>query len=393
MNAMIITKMKLLVVIFLLATLNLLQISPTAAEEIEFTYTNSFDSTEQKAVAYIPDSVDRKQPRPLVVIAHYMGGNRFTARNGGYYPECDARGWLLVCPELHGRRTPGETSCAALEAQHDLIDSIAWMKTRAAVDSSRVYIVGRSMGGMLGALMAAKYPDIFAAVVAGQGIYDAKWWAETTIPSLRASLEKECLPYSEATRFDYERRSAATFARNLAYVPLVLWHGTWDTWVPPEQAEILLGAVKRYTRFLPEMHFLNCAAHCPQNYDPKWEFDRLVYYQNICESGFGTPTRFFPELDIVTDEAKPFYWLGITPARTDRLARVQASLEGGAVTVRAENVKEASINLDKVSKLTFFSKFSIRTDTPLRLTIVRGGKQLFETTQKNGALPGNLFEK
>jgi poly(3-hydroxybutyrate) depolymerase len=386
-------RLKRLIPAFILAAVFLVHVSLTAAEEIEFTYTNSFDRTEQKAVAYIPDSVDRKQPRPLVVIAHYMGGNRFTARNGGYYPECDSRGWLLVCPELHGRRTPGETSCAALEAQHDLIDSIAWMKARCSVDSSRVYIVGRSMGGMLGALMAAKYPDVFAAVVAGQGIYDAKRWTETTIPSLRASLEKECLPYSEATRFDYERRSAATFARNLAYVPLVLWHGAIDTWVPPEQADILLAAVKRHTRFLPEMHFLNCAAHCPQNYDPKWEFDRLVYYQNVCEAGFGVPTRFFPNLDIVTDEAKPFYWLGITPARTDRLARVRASLEGGAVTVSAKNTREIVIDIDRVSILVSCSAYAVTSDGSLRLSFVKGGRAVFETEKKKGTLPEGLFKR
>jgi hypothetical protein len=249
------------------------------------------------------------------------------------------------------------------------------------------------MGGMLGALMAAKYPDVFAAVVAGQGIYDAKRWAETTIPSLRAILEKECLLYSEATRFDYERRSTVTFAGNLRYVPLVLWHGTIDTWVPPEQAERLLKAVSRYTRFLPEMHWLNCAAHCPQNFDPKWEFDRLTYYQNVCESGFDTPTRFFPKLDIVTDEAKRFYWLGITPARQDRLARVRASLEGGAVTVRAENTREVVIHLDYVSKLAVCSAFAVRSDCPLHLAFVRGGKTVFETDKKKGALPDNLFRR
>ncbi len=357
------------------------------AEEIEFTFISSFDGSEQQAVAYIPESAKGKDTVPLVAVAHFMGGNRFTARNGGYYPECDSRGWLAVCPQLHGARTGGETSMASLGAQYDIIDSIEHMKTHYQVDTSRIYLVGRSMGGMLGAIMAAKYPDVFAAVVAGQGIYDLKLWTETTIPHLRAASEKECLPYSEATRYDYERRSAITYASNLAYVPLILWHGTIDTWVPPEQSELLTAAVRRYDRFQPEPHWLRCAAHCPQNFTAAWELDQFVHYQNISEANYGTPTRFFPELNITTDEAKSFYWLGITPARGNAFARVQADLRNDILSIKAENVSAVSIDLDKISKLVTFSKFTLLSDSALRLTIIRGGKTLFETTQKAGTLP------
>ncbi len=364
-----------------------------AAGEVEFTFTSSFDGTEQKAVAYIPESAQGKDKSPLVVVAHYMSGNRYTARNQGYYPECDARGWMIVCPQLHGQRTGGETSMAYIGAQHDLIDSIEYMKINYKVDTSRIYLVGRSMGGMLGALMAAKYPDLFAVAVAGQGIYDLKRWTETTIPSLRANSEKECLPYSEATKFDYERRSAVTYASNLQYVPLILWHGTIDTWVPPEQSELLTAAIRRYDRFQPEPHWLRCAAHCPLNFDVKWELDQMVYYQNACEAGFETPTRFYPELNITTDEAKSFYWLGITPARENAFARVHADLRNDALSVRAENASAVSIDLDKVSKPTTFAKFTVKSKNPLKLTVTRGDKTLFETESKSGALPDGLFEK
>ena len=363
------------------------------AEEVEFAFTNSFDKTEQKAVAYIPESVKNTEAVPLVVVAHFMGGDRFTAKNGGYYPECDTRGWLAVCPELHGLRTPGQTSLASLGAQHDIIDSIEYMKQHYKVDATRIYLVGRSMGGMMGAMIAAKYPDVFAAVLAGQGLYDLKLWNDTTIPSLRNSVEKECLPFSEATRFDYDRRSAVNYAPNFQYVPLILWHGTFDTWVSPVQAEKLTAAIRRFNRFQPEVVWLRNAAHCPQNFPPKWELDQFMNYQNVCEAGFETPTRFTPELNIVTDEAKGFFWLGITPARDNAFARVKAGLAGDVLTIQAANTKEVSIDLGKVSKLTTFSKFVIQGDAPLRLTIVRGGKTLFETAQKKGALPADLFKK
>ncbi|MCE5249799.1 alpha/beta fold hydrolase [bacterium] len=374
----------------------LLSASWCTGEEIEFTFRSSFDQTEQKAVAYIPNVCRTRTTSPLLVVAHYMGGNRFTGARTGYYPECDARGYLLVCPELHGKRTSGETSCAALEAQHDIIDAITYMKQNYSVDSSKVYIVGRSMGGMLAAVMAAKYPDLFAAAVAGQGVMDLKLFTETTIPSLIGSVERECGPYSEATRFDYERRSAVSYAPNFQYVPLMMWHGTNDTWVPPEQSEHLTETIRRFYRFQPDVFWLHGAAHCPTNFTASWVCDRLTYYENKCESGFETPTRFFPELTLVTDEAKRFFWLDITPAQENSFARIHASLKDDVLSVNVENISQVSIDLDSVSKLVRVSRFEVTTDAPLKLTIVRNGKVLFETAADkkiSGALPDKLFEK
>ncbi len=365
----------------------------TPAEEIELMFKSSFDGSEQQATAYIPEKARNADALPLVVVAHFMGGDRYTAKKGGYYPECEARGWLVICPELHGLRTPGQTSMAWLGAQHDIIDSIEYMKAHYKVDVSRIYLVGRSMGGMMGGVMAGKYPDVFAAILAGQGIYDLKRWTDTTTPSLRAASEKECLPYSEKTRFDYERRSAVTYASNIVYVPLMLWHGTWDTWVPPEQAELLTAAIRRYSRFQPDPTWLLCASHCPQNYDVKWELDHFTQYQNVCEAGFGTSTRFFPELNITTDEAKSYYWLGITPANENAFARVHASLRNDTLSIETENTKAVTIDLDQVSKLTTFSTFAVQSDNVLKLTVIRGGKPLFETAEKAGTLPARLFKK
>ena len=366
------------------------------AEEIEFTFQNTFDNTQQKAVVFVPDICKTKKENPLLVVAHYMGGTRYTAKNQGYYPECETRGFLLVCPELHGHRTNGKTSLSALEAQYDILGAITYMKRNYSVDTSRIYIVGRSMGGMLSQVMGAKYPDLFAAVVSGQGISDLKLWAETTIPDLKNSVEMECNSYSETTRFDYERRSSIYYAPNFQYVPLILWHGTNDTWVPPEQSEFLVTAIRHYNRFQPDVNWLHCAPHCADNFTPEWVCDQLQYYQNVCEANTMTPTRFFPELNIVTDEAKRFYWLGVTPAKTDAFARIQASLRNDVLLVQTENVRDVVVDLDHVSQLITFSNFDIRSDTQLHLSIERNGKTLFETTAelvKTGLLPKSLFER
>jgi len=363
------------------------------AGELEFTYTNSFDGTEQKAVAYIPDMLKTAESRPLLVVAHYMGGDRFTARKSGYYAECDARGWLCVCPELHGKRTPGQTSLASLEAQHDVVDAIDYMKENYTVDTSRIYIVGRSMGGMLSQVMAAKYPDLFACAVSGQGISDLPLWYRTTIPRLLDSTVRECGELNDATRFDYERRSSVSFAPNLRYVPLLLWHGTNDTWVPPEQSEIIVGEVRKYNRFQADVFWLQNAAHCPENFTAAWICDRLTCYQNVPEAGFDTPTRFYPDLTLVTDEAKSFFWLHLTPADGGRFARASVNLSHGLLHVRTENVREAVIDLGLTAKGTALTTYDIAGDREVIVKVVKDGETLFElaaTETRTGALPEGL---
>lgn len=60
--------------------------------EQEFSFTSSYDGTRQLACAYIPQNY-QGAPAPLLVIAHYMNGNRYTARASNYYQECDRRNW------------------------------------------------------------------------------------------------------------------------------------------------------------------------------------------------------------------------------------------------------------------------------------------------------------
>ncbi len=354
--------------------------TPVLAGEAEFTFTNGFDGTEQKAMSYVPDGMGDKDARPLLVVAHYMGGDRFTARKSGYYPECDERGWRCVCPELHGRRTPGQTSSAALEAQHDVMGAIAYMKETYAVDGTRIYIVGRSMGGMLSQVMAAKYPDVFACAVSGEGISDLPLWYRTTTPHLKKSIVAECGELTEDTRFDYERRSSVNFAPNLRYTPLILWHGTNDTWVPPEQSERIVGEVRKYNRFQPEPHWLLNAAHCPENYTAGWVCDRLTWYQNVPEAGFDTPFRYYPDLEIVTDEAKSYFWLHLVPADEEAFARASVNLSHDVLYVRTDNVREAVIDLGLTKKGTTLSSYDIGGDIDVTVRVVKDGAELFELT-------------
>jgi pimeloyl-ACP methyl ester carboxylesterase len=358
-----------------------------SGNEIEITFTNSLDGTGQKAVAYVPPACTNKSS-PLIVVCHCFGANRYAGRSLKYYAECDRRGWLLVCPDLHGKRTDGRSSFAALEAQHDVMDSIRYMEEHYRVDPSRVYVAGRSMGGMLAAVMAAKYPDVFAAAVAGQAVTDLEAWAAESAGNAE-TVAGECGPLDAGNRFEYARRSPLRYAPNFRYVPLELWHGTHDEIVPPGQAEILHEAVKAHHRFQPPVQWLMGACHSPMNYPAGWICDRLQYYRNVCEHGMDVPTRFYRTLQIVTDEDKDFFWLTIARGDPDRFAAVTASLEDNVLRLRAENASEIGVNLDRIARGVRIARYAARTDRPLELRVTQGEELLFATSL-DGESAGDL---
>ena len=353
--------------------------SRSAAEVVEFTYTNSYDGTEQKAVAYVPEVCKQRESSPLIAVAHPGGGDRHSPSY--YYAECEARGWLYVCPDLHGPDIDGRSCYAVLEAQHDMVDAVQYMREHYGVDPARIYIAGRSMGGSVAAVTAAKYPDLFAAAMGGQGIYDMR--------SRNAGRGYEALggPYTPERRFVYERYSAVSFARNFRYVPLILWHGTNDAVVRPEQSERMVSAIRQHHRFQPDVHWLLAAPHSPINFPPAWILDQLEHYQNVDDAN--EVPRFFLELDLVTDEAKSFFWLHITPARSDAFAQVRASVKDDVLSIRSIEAAQVKVDLTNMPPWVTLSRYDIRSSRPLQVTVVENGRTLF-SADIHGARAGPL---
>jgi len=344
--------------------------------EVEIVFHSSLDQSKQLAMAYVPAAC-RDKASPLLVVAHPMGGDRQTAKRLGYYEEAERRGWLVVCPDLHGHRSGGGTSLAAIEAQRDILDAIDHMALIYRVDRSRVYLSGRSMGGMLAQIMAAKYPDRFACVVAGQAISDLAAWSRSVTPSILGLIHAECLPLSDETRFDYERRSSIRYAPNFAYVPLILWHGSNDDTVPPEHSETLAKAIRHYNPRQEPVRWLHGAGHNPINYPPRWICDQLEHYVNTCDGAMRVRTRFYRALTLVVDEPCSIFWLTIEPATNQRFAEVRAAIREDVLTIHATGAKQVSIDLDRLVAGISFSHLEITADATLVLAIKRGAETLF----------------
>jgi len=188
---------------------------------------------------------------PLVVMPH--GGPQ--ARDYYGFDEwaqlIASRGYVVIQPQFRGSegygrefifRGHGEWGQAM---QDDLTDSIAYLAGQGIVDEDRVCIFGWSYGGYAALAGATLTPDLYRCVIAGAPVADVLEmmdWASDTNGSGTVDYWTE---YIGDWRRQRDLMVSISPTRQVANVraPILLVHGTEDTIVPIEQAEMMAAAL------------------------------------------------------------------------------------------------------------------------------------------------------
>ena len=212
--------------------------SGDAARFTTLTHRNAAGSRSYKL--YVPAG-DPARPRPLIVMLHgcTQGPDDFAAGTR-MNQLADEHGFIVAYPAQ--AQSANSTKCwnwfQPGDQQRDrgepsLIAGIARDVAGAcAVDPARVHLAGFSAGAAMAVIVAAAYPDLYAAVGIHSGL---GLGVAHDIPSALAAMRA-----GGAGSGPLPRRRPATGASGLR-VPAIIFHGDRDTTVHPRNGEQIIG--------------------------------------------------------------------------------------------------------------------------------------------------------
>lgn len=296
------------------------------------TYTSTYDQKPRSAIIQVPLGYDPTIPVPLLVSLYGLG-ETMTDGWKRYAMEANARGWLLLVPDQR-------QNTISPAVRQDIMDAVHWVKDYYNVDSSRIYLAGVSMGGNKALVMAAQFPQVFAAVVAHRPITNLSQWYYETTPFRRGWLEAELGGKPNEAPFEYQRRSPYSQVQNLRHVPVALTHGTLDTIVPVTHSismyEALIANQAEHVSFYPYE-----GGHSDDGpYDSAWTLNFLSPWQLNAN-----PT----DIAIRADSSRSYYWLDVRQIyNEDHWTLVEAgySPDAGVITATVTDHRPVQIGFD-----------------------------------------------
>jgi poly(hydroxyalkanoate) depolymerase family esterase len=203
-----------------------------ASTFVQYTYSGATGA--RSYYVYTPAGYTTTQRVPLIVMLHGCGGNAIDFSNTTQmnsladtkqfivaYPQQSSTYngcWVWTSPANQARGS-GEAAIIAGITQTVIAATAQWN-----VDTSRVYIVGFSAGAGMAVVMAATYPDLYAAMGQSAG-YEYKALTNGVVGPYLGSGGPDPILQGRAAFDAMGSRARA--------VPVITFHGTQDTTVPP----------------------------------------------------------------------------------------------------------------------------------------------------------------
>ena len=240
-------------------------------------------SEDDQAHAYFyPAQTDTSKPTPLLVISH---GGPTAACSSAYNLKIQywtSHGFSVVDVNYRGSTGYGRAYRDRLKQNWGIFDvadcvhAANYLVDQGLVDPTQLFIRGGSAGGFT-TLCALTFYDMFSAGASYYGVSDLNTLLTDTHKFEAHYLDSMVGPYPEmATR--YNERSPVYHAEKIT-CPIIFLQGMQDKVVPPEQAEIMIKALKKnqvayeYVTFENEGHGFRQA----ENMSQALESERAFY--------------------------------------------------------------------------------------------------------------------
>ena len=210
----------------------------------------------------------------------------------GYYGLADKYQVVIVLPHGHQHKED-LCSLAGPEQIDDMASIIGDLEKHGfAIDTTRVYTCGLSMGGQEALVLAGKHPECITAAFAFNPIVDLKAWYE----ELSTSDIPEIKEYNTAARIAdevggkpdqlpeaYMLRSATNYVAGLSKVPTMIFWSEYDLVVPRQvthHAYHLYQLVKKINVNSPVSEYNHTLMHGHLEYDQvtRWQLHEWCDY-------------------------------------------------------------------------------------------------------------------
>jgi dipeptidyl aminopeptidase/acylaminoacyl peptidase len=254
------------------------------------------------AFFYAPQNPEYTAPPgarpPVVVISHGgpTGSTWTTLRLEIQY--WTSRGIAVLDVNYGGSTGYGRAYRQRLKGQwgvvdvDDCVNGARYLVERGEVDGDRLAIRGGSAGGYT-TLRALTFRDVFAAGASYYGVSDLEALAKETHKFESRYLDSLIGPYP-ARRDLYLERSPIHFTERLS-CPVIFFQGLEDQIVPPNQAELMVEALRAkglpvaYTTFEGEQHGFRRAENIKRALDAE-----LYFYSTILGFELADPVEPVP---------------------------------------------------------------------------------------------------
>lgn len=242
------------------------------------------------AIYYPPTNPDYTAPEgerpPLLVHVHGGPTGRASAALNLTTQYWTSRGFAVVDVNYGGSVGYGREYRDRLKGQwgvvdvDDTVNAALYLVRRGDVDGERITIAGGSAGGYT-TLACLVFRDVFKAGASHFGLSELEIFAQETHKFESRYMDSLLGPYPEAKDV-YYNRSPINFVDDLS-CPVIFFQGLDDRIVPPNQAELMVEALKKkglpvaYVAFEGEGHGFRMAQNIKRAIDGEFYFYSQVF--------------------------------------------------------------------------------------------------------------------
>ena len=209
---------------------------------------------------YLPSDYDPRRPTPSQYWFHFRGGSGNVAAAvvpGVIWDMGEQEHSIVITPD--GR---GDSGWYVGQSQEDVLQVWADSHQLFAIDPSRTYIAGHSMGGWASYLLPIEHPDWFAAAYPASGPVTQGAYTGVDFPGCdNYQFQGESPCYTGANGGDPRAEYTEPLLDNLKWVPYAIYQGTNDELVPTTGVTLnvdrlqQLGYRYRYYLFPGQEHY------------------------------------------------------------------------------------------------------------------------------------------